>query len=83
MIVLFGRKKKMSLKDDAIFRNNGVDTSYEHSLDSEKLMNESRQQKDDAVVEIKDERQNQLLYKVADQPPVYLTIFCGLQVLFG
>ncbi|XP_062587082.1 solute carrier family 23 member 2-like [Saccostrea cucullata] len=69
----------MSLKDDDKFRNNGVDTSYEHLLDSEKLMDESRMQKGEAVVEIKDERQNELLYKVSDHPPIYLTIFCGLQ----
>ncbi|XP_062587081.1 solute carrier family 23 member 2-like [Saccostrea cucullata] len=51
----------------------------EYSLESDKLVNETGLVEGDSVVEIKDERQNQLLYKVADHPPVYLTIFCGLQ----
>ncbi|XP_061167374.1 solute carrier family 23 member 2-like [Saccostrea echinata] len=59
------------------------DKNDAHSLESDKSMNQAGLGEVDAVVEIKDERQNQLLYKVADHPPVYLTIFCGLQSLSG
>ncbi|XP_048746327.2 solute carrier family 23 member 2-like [Ostrea edulis] len=50
-----------------------------NSLDSDRLMIETRLEKGELAVKIQDERQKQLLYRASDHPPIYLTIFCGFQ----
>lgn len=32
-------------------------------------------------VKIEDDRDQRLLFKAADHPPIYLTLFCGFQVV--
>lgn len=36
----------------------------------------------DTDVMVIDERDHSMLYKASDHPPIYLTIFCGIQVMF-
>lgn len=39
-------------------------------------------EKSNLVVENETDPTQHLLYKAADHPPIYLTIFCGFQVIF-
>ena len=49
-------------------------------MESKNLMKDA--EKGSPEVEIETDPNQRLLYKAADHPPIYLSIFCGFQVTF-
>ena len=62
-------------KDPSYYQQNGETNNL---LQEEKI---NMKENTDLMVEVIDDRNTKLLYSAADHPPIYLTVFCGLQVL--
>lgn len=73
----------MGTRENIDKSGNNLNKDYDHnsSLESDKLMIEIGLENGELAVEIQDERQKRLLYRASDHPPIYLTIFCGFQVI--
>lgn len=67
---------------------NGLEAKYERDnyvekgtgFETEKMIKD--EEKNNLVVEIETDPKQHILYKAGDHPPIYLTIFCGFQVIF-
>lgn len=49
-------------------------------FETEKMIKDT--EKSDLIVQIETDPKQHILYKAGDHPPIYLTIFCGFQVIF-
>lgn len=48
-------------------------------FETEKMIKDT--EKSDLIVQIETDPKQHILYKAGDHPPIYLTIFCGFQVI--
>lgn len=67
---------------------NGLEAKYERDnyvekgtgFETGKMIKD--EEKNNLVVEIETDPKQHILYKAGDHPPIYLTIFCGFQVIY-